>query len=552
MTFSETLSGADFLSMVRSGVAELDRNRQEINDLNVFPIPDGDTGDNMYMTVDSGRSAAAGAIASDGSLGAVAAAVSSGMLLGARGNSGVILSRIFAGIAKGLQGRQDAGTPEFCAALRCGVEESYKAVSVPVEGTILTVLKDSVEAVSAAVPADFESLWDLLLQEMEAALDRTPDQLPVLKEAGVVDSGGAGLLCIFRGMADFRNAVQTAVSEEPVSTTAAAVKPALNLDAFTSESELTFGYCTEFLLRLQSSKVDLDSFDESEIRDYLVSVGDSVVCFRDGSIVKVHVHTKTPGEILNHCQKYGEYLTLKIENMTLQHHETTIQNNFRKTRKPCGIVVVASGAGLVNAFREAGADEVIEGGQTMNPSAGSFIEAFERIDADTIYVFPSNSNILLTARQAAGMYEKSRVVVFESKNIGAGYVATASIDKSSKDVDATVAAVEETMSHVTCAQVTHATRNSTMDGLDIKEGDFLGISSGKILIDEATPEQVLLALCKELGAVDHDVALIIYGSEADPEAAATLPARLAATCPMTEFILTDGGQPVYNYILVLC
>ena len=544
------MNGSRFFALVQNGAFELKANKNIINDLNVFPIPDGDTGDNMFMTINAGCLQAKETVAQISSLGTVAEALSRGMLLGARGNSGVILSRIFAGIARGLKGVDETAVSDFAHAMSCGVEEAYGSVSVPVEGTILTVLKDAVNKANALGADSLETYFNALLPEMEASLERTPDLLPVLKEADVVDSGGAGLLCIFRGMDKALKGDM--LSSDGESDEKSAPKPQVNLDAFTADSELLFGYCTEFLLRLQRSKVDLENFDIQEIIDYLNAAGDSVVCFRDGSIVKVHVHTKTPGEILSHCQRWGEFLTLKIENMTLQHHETNIRNAFSKPHKAYGIVTVASGQGLVNAFKEAGADYVIEGGQTMNPSAQSFIEAFDTVAADTIFVFPNNSNIVLTAQQAGELYEKSKVVVLPSKTMGAGYVAIASMDLSIKDTEALVASAEETMQSVTCGMVTRATRDTSLDGVEIHKDDSLGICHGDILCDASVPEEAAVQLCAKIEVADHDVALVFKGEDSPMDAAEQLVAHLQQQYPRTEFIMTDGGQPVYNYIIVLC
>ena len=387
-----------YLNLIRGGAARLGLHRQEINDLNVFPIPDGDTGDNMYMTIQAGCTAAGRTLPE------VAKAVSAGMLMGARGNSGVILSRMFAGIAKGLADVREADVKAFSRAMQVGVEESYHAVSEPVEGTILTVFREGVAA--AAGSKDLDEYFDLLTSAMDLSLQHTPELLDVLKKAGVVDSGGAGLLYIAEGMRAALHGEAAEVLEE-----AAPAAQHVDLDAFTEDSVLEFGYCTEFLLRLQRSKVDLDTFDETVIADWLAAHGESLVFFRDGSIIKVHVHTHTPGEILNHCQQYGEFLTIKVENMTLQHHENHMDERFKKGRKAFGVVAVASGAGLVDTFKELGADIVIEGGQTMNPPVKRFIDAFDAVDAETVFVFPNNGNILLTARQAADIYDKADIRV---------------------------------------------------------------------------------------------------------------------------------------------
>lgn len=557
----QMIDGFSFLKMVRQGAVRLNENRKVINDLNVFPIPDGDTGDNMYMTLSAGRDNGNRVASAD--LGAEAQAISEGMLLGARGNSGVILSRIFAGIAKGLAGKKNADVPEFAGAMHGGVESAYGAVSVPVEGTILTVLKDSVSAARADNGEDFEAYFTALVAEMDASLKRTPELLPVLKEAGVVDSGGAGLLCIAHGMLD---ALQGKGEEayEDLQPAAQSAHKAPNFNLFTEDSVLEFGYCTEFLLRLQRAKVgDPAAFDETVIRDWLTAVGESVVCFKEGSIVKVHVHTKTPGEILNHCQQWGEYLTLKIENMTLQHQETTIQNNFESPkqadepliqaqRQLYGVVTVATGEGLVQTFKEAGADAVIEGGQTMNPSARSFVEAFGKLNAETILVFPNNSNIIMTAQQAAGLYTQSRVVVLPSKDIGAGYVAIASLDRSCKDAEQVIEGAKETIKSVQTGLVTTATRDTVMDGVSVHAGDFVGITRGEIVADDPDRSKLVQALCAKMAFADHEVALVFSGAGVPAAEAEALLQQLQGQYPRTEMMLTEGGQPVYDYIIVLC
>lgn len=518
---------------------------ETINDLNVFPIPDGDTGSNMYLTISSGKNNAP----QNGNLGTVTGKISEGMLLGARGNSGVILSRIFAGIAKGLSDKESADTEEYTQAMHCGVKEAYEAVSTPVEGTILTVLKDSV---GKAYGQDFESYFSTLVKEMEESLDRTPDLLPVLKESGVVDSGGAGLLSIARGML----AAFYGQEEDDVAPTETQ-KPQADLGKFGPDTPLEFGYCTEFLLRLQSAKVNLGNFDESQIKNYLTSVGESVVCFREDSIVKVHVHTKTPGDILTHCQRWGEFLTLKIENMTLQHSEATIRNNFDKEdsfkhTKPYGIVAVAAGEGLVRAFREAGADFVIEGGQTMNPSAGSFLEAFDKVGAETVFVLPNNSNIMLTARQAAAMYKKSEIIVLPCHNIGSGYVVAASLDTSCGNTGEIVASAEEIIGGVCTGMVSKATRDAAQNGITIRKGDYIGIEGGHILSCSQTAEEALEEIAEKLETARRDVALLFFGNGRTEQSAAALADSLRKKYPGTEFIPTNGSQPIYDYILVLC
>ena len=537
-----------YLLMLRQGAARLGANRETINDLNVFPIPDGDTGDNMLMTLEGGASAPAAP-----GLGETARAASQGMLLGARGNSGVILSRFFAGIAKGLDGRQDADLPAFIQALQEGVTSAYGAVSEPVEGTMLTVLR---EGVAQAEGAGFAAYFHSLVAAMRASLERTPELLPVLKEAGVVDSGGAGIVCITEGMLDALEGRVTAGSA-----TKAPQKVAVDLDRFGPDTPLGFGYCTEFLLRLQTAKVgDPETFDAEVIRRWLDSVGESVVCFKDGSIVKVHVHTRTPGQILDGAQRWGEFLTVKIENMTLQHSGVSIQDRFSALpkedfairRKRCAVVAVASGAGLVQAFRDAGVDEVVEGGQTMNPSAADFLAAFDRADAETLFVFPNNSNILLAARQAASLYDKSEVIVLPSKDIGAGYVAAASVDRSCKDMAEIAETAQATLDSVTTVIVSRADREAVRDGLSIHKGDFIGFEGHRILCADAARTDAALHSAEALDFGAHDVALVFFGQDTPQGEAEAFAATLRTRYPRTEVILTDGGQPVYDYILALC
>ena len=531
---TDTLDGKTYLTLVRGGAARLNAHRKTINDLNVFPIPDGDTGDNMYMTMEAGCHAAAG------NLGEVAAAVSQGMLTGARGNSGVILSRLFAGLAHGLEGLAQADVRAFEKAMARGVEAAYQAVANPVEGTILTVLREGVAAAKGS--KDLEEYFDLLIPAMDLSLQHTPDLLDVLAKAGVVDSGGAGLLYVAEGM---RAALHGETEALPETEDAPAQHADLN--AFTEDSVLEFGYCTEFLLRLQRCKVDLDTFDEQVIADWLAAHGDSLVFFRDGSIIKVHVHTRTPGDILNHCQQYGEFLTLKIENMTLQHHENHMDERFHVGNKALGVVSVAAGAKLKQTFREMGSDEVIEGGQTMNPPVQAFLEAFDRIGAESILVFPNNGNILLTARQAAAMYEKARVEVIPTHSLGEGYFALASLD-TSETVDQIVPELEEALEGTVTGLVSRAIRDSEAG----HTGDYLGLSGKEILCGSPDRQEALQQLARKLDAGSRDIAVLFSGADVPAEEAAAATEALTADFPRTEVTLIEGGQPVYDYILLLC
>lgn len=545
------IDGALFESLVKGGAANLYANKGIVNDLNVFPIPDGDTGDNMYMTIDAGASSQP-----DGKtdLSSVSARIAHGMLLGARGNSGVILSRIFAGISAGLSGLEDADIADFGKALKKGSEEAYNAVSVPVEGTILTVFRDAVEFSGARINENttLEGFFADLITELRSSLARTPELLDVLKEAGVVDSGGAGLVYIVEGMKNVIDGVEMDhIAGHDVSSHAKHI----NIETFTEDSVLEFGYCTEFLLRLQRSKTDIEKFDINEFTELVKAMGDSVVSFLDGTIVKVHVHTMFPGQVLNECQKYGEFLTLKIENMMLQHNETVIENRFEikkeKVRKKFGVVTVASGKGLVETFESLGADAVVDGGQSMNPSAGDFIKAFDTINADTILVFPNNGNVILAAMQAADMYDKAEIRVIPTKTVGEGYSALSMLDTDGKTPDEAAQEAEEYAKGVVTGFVSRAGRTTELDGVSVIAGDYIGFSDDVVYSDSPDKCEAAGVLCDKLDAGSYDVILLFAGENASADEAQALYEDMSKKYKDAEIIMRDGGQPLHDFILVL-
>ena len=545
-----TIDGFLFSDMIYGGAASLRANRKTVNDLNVFPIPDGDTGDNMFMTIKSGASEIR--TNKSRSLADASATAARGMLLGARGNSGVILSRIFAGISDALKGIESADIVTLNKAFENGIKEAYNSVSSPVEGTILTVYRDAVKYAASNIRDDssFDEYFDDLLTESKFSLERTPSLLAVLREAGVVDSGGAGFVYIAEGMKNALNGKIADLSEDEQNQ-----DKKTDISLFTEDSELKFGYCTEFLLRLQRSKVDVDSFDINGISDYLKTVGDSLVIFREGTVVKVHVHTMNPGNVLNFCQKFGEFLTLKIENMTLEHSETKIKSGYTppslKPKKKYGIVSVAAGDGIKKIFSSLGCDEVVDGGQSMNPSAEDFIRSFENINADTIIVFPNNSNIIMTAKQAADLYEKSDIRVIPSKTIGEGYAAISMLDTSSGDTDAIVAEMDEVISGVVTGMVSAASRDTEKNGVDIRKGDYIGFSDGKVYNDSSDRNSAVRGLAEALDAGKYDILLLICGSDTPDDEADALYSSLKAKYRRTEIIMIDGGQPIYDYIIIL-
>lgn len=548
-----TIGGKEFACMLSGGAFKLAAYRQDINDLNVFPIPDGDTGDNMLMTFGSGADAAKKA---GNNLGAVSKAAADGMLLGARGNSGVILSRIFAGITSEFSGLESADIEDIKRGMKTGVAKAYGAVSNPVEGTILTVFKDAVNYADDNAPeGGLEEYFRTLLDEMGRSLDRTPELLPVLAEAGVVDSGGAGLYYIFEGMKDALEKGENYAEEKRAEVIKTA--SAIDFSLFDENSVLEFGYCTEFLLRLQRAKTDVEQFDAEELAAYLNSVGDSVVCFKDGSIVKVHVHTKDPGGILRYCQQYGEFLTLKIENMTLQHSEAVSKGDNAQSKlanhnkkKKTGIVAVAAGKGLKETFLSLGVDEVVDGGQSMNPSAGDMISAFDKVNAERIFVFPNNGNVILTAEQAAELYDKAEVVVLKTKTIGEGYAAVSMMETDGETADI-VSGVYESVAEVVTACVSKANRNATKNGVSVVSGDYIGFVGDEILSDDADKNEAAKNLLGKINVADCGLLLMFVGESATDEEAGNLKQELEKSYPETEVIVIEGDQPVYDYMFVL-
>ena len=549
------LNGALFADMVRGGAGNLRANAQVVNDLNVFPSPDGDTGDNMSLTM-AGGDAVLRDVASD-SISYIASKLANGMLLGARGNSGVILSQLFAGIAKGLEGVERADAAALGHAFEMGVKQAYSAVMTPTEGTILTVAREATEYAVARISegTTLEDFFSNFIKEMRDSLRRTPDLLPILKESGVIDSGGAGLVYVIEGMSKILNGEKV---EEVASAAPSATPATPDLSAFTADSEMKFGYCTEFLLQLQNSKVDAENFPAETVANELAAMGgESIVCFKTGTIIKVHVHTMTPGNVLAHCQQYGEFLTLKVENMALQHSEAKVEDRFapekaqKQEHKAFGVVAVAAGEGIKETFRSLGADVIVEGGQTMNPSSEDFLAAFEEVNADTIYVLPNNSNITLTARQAANLFEKADVRVLNSKTIGDGYAALTMLDFESGDADLIEENLNEAMSGVLTGLVTQSVRDSHLGGLDIAKNDYIGFVGKEMLADAKTAGRAAADLLRAIDMEDREVVIAICGKDTTASDMEEVRLFMKETYPRVEFFEIDGGQDIYNFIFVI-
>ena len=534
-----TLDGIQFRQMVLNGARHLANHADHVDQLNVFPVPDGDTGTNMSMTMTAGAQSLLNS--SESSIGKVAKTLSRGLLMGARGNSGVILSQLFRGFATALEGVDEASVEILAKALYNGVETAYKAVMKPVEGTILTVARESAEIALANVNnlESVQDLYELVAEEMLYSLNRTPDLLPVLKEVGVVDSGGRGLLYIFEG---FIKALQGEfIESNPSSTPTEPIQANLN----TSES-IEFGYCTEFILRLDAAR---SPFHESSFRHQLEQLGNSIVVVQDEDIVKVHVHTLTPGEALNLAQKHGEFMKLKIENMTEQHNEILGQETpTTRERAEYGIISVVAGDGVKQLFEEQGCHYVIEGGQTMNPSTEDFLKAIEELNAKNIIILPNNSNIIMAANQAAQVAEESNVVVIPSKTIPQGYTALMMFNHQASLKDNTED-MTQAITEVKSGQVTYAVRNTQMNGVEIKENDFIGILDKEIAVSVPNRFESACALVDQMIDEDSEIVTILFGEGVDEEEADELAEYIETKFEDVEVTIFNGQQPVYSYII---
>ena len=548
-----TIDGVLFEKMILGGVANLRANLQKVNDLNVFPIPDGDTGENMYLTLQGGMDGLLAA--SDLSLGEKAQTMAQGMLLGARGNSGVILSQLFFGLAEGLKGLSYASLTVFGEALKLGVKCAYGAVAHPVEGTILTVAREAIENACQKITDEIsvEDFFSAYLAEMKKSLEKTPDLLAVLKESGVIDSGGAGLVYITEG---FCRALGGENVEREVAI--AEKKKAVDLSKFNENSVMQFGYCTELLLQLQRSKTDVENFSVDGLIAFLESVGDSVVAFKTGTIVKLHVHTMTPYKVLEYCQQYGEYLTVKIENMTLQHNEThdevAVSEEIKmpkRARRKYATVTVAAGEGLKQTFLDMGADYVIFGGQTNNPSSEAFITAFDEVNADCIFVLPNNGNIVLAAKQAANIYQGSKIVVIESKNVGQGYSALSMLDYAPDDEEEIAKNMRESMQGTITGMVARSVRSTCLDGVNVVDGEYMGFTDHKMLVCKPTKIQAVQALTTALDVSEKEFVIAVYGKSVLDAEKQEFRAFMAQTYPKVETYEIDGGQDVYDFMLII-
>ena len=538
----QIINGADLRRMVISAAAAIEINKQALNDLNVFPVPDGDTGTNMSMTI--GAAAADLRKTEDPNLEQAAKVAASAMLRGARGNSGVILSLLMRGISKTLKGAEVSDGVLWAQALQEGVDAAYKAVMKPAEGTILTVARlAAAKAAEAAQENNFiEFVHTAAVAEAKIALENTINQNPVLKKAGVVDAGGKGWLVALEAML---SSLQGQDVEVPEGCDAAQVKESANFDDFNTE-DITFAYCTEFIIDRENDK------DPEQLRAFLSQLGDSLVLVDDDDIIKVHVHTNDPGKALSEGLTYGSFVTVKVENMRLQHTEKVMSEQeldpqIAEPEKPLGVVSVCAGAGLADVFTNLGVDQIISGGQTMNPSTQDILEAVNKVPAETVFVLPNNKNIIMAAEQVNDLTPKN-VVVIPSKTVPQGVTAMLSFNPEGS-VEENTEALTEALGSVDTMQITYAARNSDFDGYDIHEGDYLALY-GNQLFGTSTDIKVLLrALAEKVRDDGKEYVTIYYGEDVKEKYAQKTADLFADICPNADVNLLNGGQPVYYYLI---
>ncbi|MBQ4568508.1 MAG: DAK2 domain-containing protein [Ruminococcus sp.] len=549
-----TIDGKLFASMLMGGCVSLSAHAQELNDLNVFPVCDGDTGTNMTRTMEGGLSRLQKE--NEETIEAASGCFAKGILLSARGNSGVILSQIFAGINEGLKGYEKVSARELAAAFEKGIEKSYCAVQNPTEGTILTVFRESTRYAAEHLRDDssIEDFYRLHLEEAERSLAKTPDRLPVLKEANVVDSGAAGYLYVAKGMYQALTGEMQA-EDLPLMKSEAAAE--VDIDSFTRDSVLEFGYCTEFLLRLTTAKVDPDSFDIKPLIAELEAMGgESIVAYKQEDIVKVHVHTFTPGEVLAKMHAYGEFLTVKVENMSVGHSQQGEQAPAKpQKRSKFSVVSVSTGEGISALFKDLGVSTVINGGQTANPSIEEFIDAFKNCNSEYIFVLPNNKNVILAAKGAAELYENAKVLVIETKNVAEGYSAMSVLTPGIMDImdaQAVKDSAERAAKDVWSIEVTRAVRDAVIEGVQITNGDYMALGEGSALAVESSAEEAVKSALEAYEDMDMaEIITLFAGKSREPQVSADLKEELEELYPDCEVVVYHGEQEVYDYYVAV-
>ena len=535
------VNGAELRRLLISAAAGIEINKQALNDLNVFPVPDGDTGTNMSMTINA--AAADLRKAEEPALDKAASIAASAMLRGARGNSGVILSLLMRGISKKLKGETECDGVLWAAALQEGVDAAYKAVMKPAEGTILTVARLGAAAAREAAEENnsFEYVHEAAIAEAKIALANTTNQNPVLKKAGVVDAGGKGWLVALEAMLSALRGEDLVAPEG----SAVEVKEAAAFGDFDTE-EITFTYCTEFIIQREND------LDPEKLRDFLSSLGDSLVLVDDDEIIKVHVHTNDPGKALHEAMDYGSFVTVKIENMRLQHTEKVMSEadkapKIAEPEKPLGVVSVCAGDGLAEVFKNLGVDAIISGGQTMNPSTQDILEAVNKVPAETVFVLPNNKNIIMAAQQVDALTPKN-VVVIPSKTVPQGVTAMLSFNPDG-EIEENEQALTEALGTVDTMQITYAARNSDFDGYDIHEGDYLALFGNQLFGTSQDIKVLIKSLAQKVRDDGKEYITIYYGEDVKEKHAQKVADLFTQICPDADVNLLNGGQPVYYYLI---
>jgi len=546
------LDGKRFAEMIIQGANHLAANAKSVDALNVFPVPDGDTGTNMNLSMTSGAKEVRQNVQEH--IGKVSSALSKGLLMGARGNSGVILSQLFRGFAKAIETKSTLTSVDFANALQAGVDTAYKAVMKPVEGTILTVAKDAAKksVETAKRNKDITVVMEEVLKEAKASLQRTPDLLPVLKEVGVVDSGGQGLVYVYEGF------LAVLKGEKLPDTAPVNLKEMVktehhrSVQSHMSTEDIVFGYCTEFMVKFEQDKLANHPFTEEKFRNDLSHYGDSLLVIADDEIVKVHIHSEQPGEVLSYGQRYGSLINMKIENMREQHStligETSpIQTEVKKLEvQEYGVVTVAMGSGISELFTSIGAQKVIEGGQTMNPSTEDIVKAIEEVNAKTVFVLPNNKNIIMAAEQAAEV-SSNQVIVIPTKTVPQGMSALLAFNPSNSP-EVNKEHMTEAISHVKTGQITFAVRDTNIDGMSIEEGDYMGIAEGKIVLKNKAMTDAAKELLQHMLDDESEILTILKGEDATEEDVEHVVSFVEENFEDVEIEVHDGKQPLYAFI----
>ncbi|MFV8808073.1 DAK2 domain-containing protein [Aerococcus urinaeequi] len=546
-----------FISMLEVGGNRLSENAEYVNSLNVFPVPDGDTGTNMNLTYTSGiervikqHSDTVGEVGED---------LAKGLLMGARGNSGVILSQLFRGFAKAIEGKTTVEAQDFANAFQRGIDTAVKAVMKPVEGTILTVARDSAAAgmQKAEQTDDIIEVMTAVLEEAQTSLENTPNLLPVLKEVGVVDSGGQGLVYIYHGFLESLTGesipVKSADPNKANVTELAHQENFFNTAHSVASEDIHYGYCTEIMVKIGEGETVTDEFDYDTFRNHLDGIGDSLLVVSDDEIIKVHVHTETPGEVMNYGQKFGSLVKIKVDNMRLQHDDiidgkgaTQSESTPAVERTNLAIIAVAAGEGIENLFKDMGVKSIISGGQTMNPSTNDILDAINKANADNVIILPNNKNIIMAANQAVEVSEIPAAVV-ETKYISQGLTAMLGYNPDGTLEDNKAAMVAE-MANVTSGQVTVAVRDTTVDGLEIHKDHFMGIIDGKIVSEDADLVKETINMVNAMIDEDKELVTLIFGEKTDQVTAELIAEAVESANEDIEVEIVDGGQPVYHFL----